>query len=82
MPSTAQPAALSGRRLPNLWDFVALCCVVGALVAVAAAFRGTLVPLDALESTPIDLDPGRLPLEASGSIRWHDTPDASFTGPY
>jgi NitT/TauT family transport system permease protein len=61
MPSTAQPAALSGRRLPNLWDFVALCCVVGALVAVAAAFRGTLVPLDALESTPIDLDPGRLP---------------------
>ena len=61
MPSTATPAALSGRRLPNVWDIAALCCVVGLLVAMAAAARGTLVPLDALEATPIDLDPGRLP---------------------
>ena len=61
MPSTAQPAALSGRRLPNVWDLAALLCVVGLLVAIATAARGTLVPLDALESTPIDLDPWRLP---------------------
>ncbi len=61
MSSTATPAALSGRRLPNVWDIAALCCVVGLLVAMAAAARGTLVPLDALEATPIDLDPGRLP---------------------
>jgi NitT/TauT family transport system permease protein len=61
MPSTATPAALSGRRLPNIWDIAALCCVVGVLVAMAGAARGTLVPLDALEATPIDLDPGRLP---------------------
>ncbi len=61
MSSTATPAALSGRRLPNVWDIAALCCVVGLLVAMATAARGTLVPLDALEATPIDLDPGRLP---------------------
>ncbi len=61
MSSSATPAALSGRRLPNVWDIAALCCVVGVLVAMAAAVRGTLVPLDALEATPIDLDPARLP---------------------
>ena len=60
MPSTAPPAALSGRRLPNVWDIAALCCVVGLLVAMATAVRGTLVPLDTLEAVPIDLDPGRL----------------------
>ena len=57
----AQPVALSGRRLPNVWDLAALCCVVGFLVAIATAARGTLVPLDALEATPIDLDPWQLP---------------------
>jgi NitT/TauT family transport system permease protein len=61
MPSPATPAALSGRRLPNVWDIAALLCVVGAIVAVASAARGTLVPLDALEATPIDLDPAALP---------------------
>ncbi len=61
MTGTAPPAALSGRRLPNVWDIAALCCVVGLLVAMAAAVRGTLVPLGTLEAVPIDLDPGRLP---------------------
>ncbi len=61
MPSTAQPAALSGRRLPNIWDLAALCCVVGALVAIANAARGTLVPIGVLESAHIDLDPWALP---------------------
>ncbi len=61
MPSTAHPAALSGRRLPNIWDIAALCCVVGALVAIANAARSTLVPLGVLEAAPIVLDPWRLP---------------------
>jgi NitT/TauT family transport system permease protein len=61
MPSATHPAALSGRRLPNVWDAAALCCVAGLLVAMATAARGTLVPLDALQVTPIDLDPARLP---------------------
>jgi NitT/TauT family transport system permease protein len=61
MPSTAQAAALSGRRLPNIWDIAALCCVVGALVAIANAARGTLVPIGVLESAHIVLDPWRLP---------------------
>ena len=50
MPSTAQPAALSGRRLPNIWDIAALVCVAGALVAIANAARGTLAPIGVLES--------------------------------
>jgi NitT/TauT family transport system permease protein len=61
MPSATHPAALSGRRLPNVWDAAALCCVAGLLVAMATAARGTLVPLDALQVTPIDLDPAGLP---------------------
>jgi NitT/TauT family transport system permease protein len=61
MPSPAHPAALSGRRLPNIWDLAALCCVVGALVAIANAARSTMVPIDALQSAQISLDPSRLP---------------------
>ena len=61
MSSPAQPAVLSGRRLPNLWDAAALACVVGLLVAIAAAARGTLVPISQIQATPIDLAPGRLP---------------------
>jgi NitT/TauT family transport system permease protein len=61
MSSHAIPAALSGRRLPNLWDIAALVCVVALIVAVANAARGTLVPLDALETAQISLDPAQLP---------------------
>ncbi len=61
MRSTTQPAVLSGRRLPNIWDIAALCCVVGVLVGMAMAARGTLVPIDALQVAPIDLSPRRLP---------------------
>ncbi len=53
--------AAAGRRLPNIWDMVALLCVIGFLVAAAQAARGTLVPLTALEATPIVLDPLTLP---------------------
>lgn len=61
MSTSTRPAALSGRRLPNVWDVAALCCVVGLLVGMAMAARKTLVPIDALTATPIDLDPWRLP---------------------
>ncbi|CAH2600184.1 ABC transporter permease subunit [Rhodovastum atsumiense] len=61
MPRTITSAALSLRRLPNVWDIAALLCVVGVIVAVGSAARGSLVPLQALEATPIDLDPGVLP---------------------
>jgi len=55
------PAGLAGRRLPNVWDAAALLCVVGALVAVARAAQGTLVPLEALDQPQISLDPMNLP---------------------
>ncbi|MDE2576176.1 MAG: ABC transporter permease subunit, partial [Rhodospirillales bacterium] len=61
MSSTATPAGISGRRLPNIWDVAALLAVIGLLVAVARAARGTFVPIDALHQVPITLDPRALP---------------------
>jgi NitT/TauT family transport system permease protein len=55
------PARAARLRPPNIWDAVALLCVVGALVAVANAARGTLVPLSAPQATEISLDPAYLP---------------------
>ena len=60
--SVTLPAALAtGRRLPNLWDIVAMVCVFGTLIAVAHVARGTMVPIDAPGATDISLDPMRLP---------------------
>jgi NitT/TauT family transport system permease protein len=64
MSHTATPAGQIGRRLPNIWDIAALLCVVGVLVAVAHAARGTFVPLDVLQEAKIDLDPANLPYYA------------------
>ncbi len=61
MATTAFPALLSVRRLPNLFDIVASVCIFGALVYVAGIARGTLAPLDAPEATTIVLDPWFLP---------------------
>ena len=47
--------------MPNLLDIAALLCVIGALVAVASAARGTFVPLSVLEQIPLTLDPRALP---------------------
>ena len=55
------PAALGGRRLPNIWDIAAILCVFGGLVALSQSARGTLVPLSALETSAITLDPWALP---------------------
>ena len=60
--SVTLPAALAfGRRLPNLWDIVAMVCVFGALIAVAHVARGTMIPIDAPGATEVSLDPMRLP---------------------
>ena len=60
--SVTLPASLAaGRRLPNVWDIVAMICVFGALIAVAHVARGTMVPIDAPGATEVSLDPMRLP---------------------
>ena len=60
--SVTLPAALaSGRRLPNLWDIVAMASVFGALIAMAHIARGTMIPIDAPGATEISLDPWNLP---------------------
>jgi len=61
MSSTAYPSLATARRLPNIWDAVAIVCVFGALIAVAHVARGTWVPLSAPSATAISLDPWNLP---------------------
>ncbi len=61
MSRTASSALLLGRRLPNVWDIVAILCVVAGLVGIAHVARGTLVPLDAPNAVAISLDPANLP---------------------
>jgi NitT/TauT family transport system permease protein len=61
MSSTLHPALAGGRRLPNIWDLVAVLCVFGALIGVAHVAKGTLAPLNAPEATAVSLDPMRLP---------------------
>jgi NitT/TauT family transport system permease protein len=64
MSSSAFPALAAGRRLPNGWDFVAIACVLGALMAIAPAVRGTLAPLSAPGAVTVHLDPAFLPYYA------------------
>jgi NitT/TauT family transport system permease protein len=64
MSSSAYPALAAGRRLPNVWDFAAIACVLGALMAIAPAVRGTLAPLSAPGATTVHLDPALLPFYA------------------
>ena len=61
MSRVAPSALLLGRRLPNVWDIVAILCVVAALIGIAHVARGTLVPLDAPGAVAISLDPLNLP---------------------
>ncbi len=51
----------AGRRLPNLWDAVAILCVFGALVAVGRVAEGTFTPINAPGATEVTLDPMQLP---------------------
>jgi NitT/TauT family transport system permease protein len=61
MSSSAVTAGRPARRMPNLWDALALLCMVAALVAVARAAQGTLVPISMLGHPEISLDPRNLP---------------------
>ena len=60
MSATIHPALATGRRLPNLWDAVAILCVFGALIAVTQVARGTFAPITP-SAVAVSLDPMRLP---------------------
>jgi len=49
---------------PNIWDLVALILVTGAMVLIVYGGEQTTLPLSALDSTPVSLDPANLPLYA------------------
>ena len=49
------------RRLPNVWDLIAILCVFATLISVAHVARGTWVRIDTPGATEISLDPWRLP---------------------
>src|ERR1700683_4526424 len=61
MSTRNQPPLAADRRLPNLWDVVAILCVFATLISVAHVARGTLVRIDTPGATEISLDPWRLP---------------------
>jgi NitT/TauT family transport system permease protein len=60
MSATIHPALATGRRLPNVWDAVAILCVFGALVGVTEVARGTFAPITPGAVT-VSLDPINLP---------------------
>jgi NitT/TauT family transport system permease protein len=49
------------RLVPNVWDVAAFVLVVGAMVLVVHGARETTVPLTALDTKPLSLDPANLP---------------------
>src|ERR1700712_4937582 len=61
MNTTNQPPFAADKRLPNVWDVIAILCVFATLISVAHVARGTLVRIDAPGATEISLDPWRLP---------------------
>jgi NitT/TauT family transport system permease protein len=61
MSTANQPPFAADRRLPNLWDVIAILCVFATLISVAHVARGTLVRIDTPGATEISLDPWRLP---------------------
>jgi NitT/TauT family transport system permease protein len=51
----------AGRRLPNVWDAVAILCVFGGLIGAGHVAEGTWVPISAPGATEVTLDPLNLP---------------------
>jgi NitT/TauT family transport system permease protein len=49
---------------PNVWDVVALILVVGAMVLIVYGGEQTVLPLSALDVSPVTLDPANLPAYA------------------
>ena len=61
MDTVTSPPLATDRRVPNLWDVIAILCVFATLISVARVARGTWVSIDAPGATEISLDPWRLP---------------------
>src|ERR1700751_825794 len=59
-----RPAAPGQALRPNIWDFVALILVVGAMVLIVYGGAQTTAPLSTLDIAPVSLDPANLPLYA------------------
>ncbi len=56
------PASLSaGRRLPNIWDGLAIACVFAGIVALVHVTPETFMPIDAPDAIAVSLDPSNLP---------------------
>jgi NitT/TauT family transport system permease protein len=57
------PPSASGktRRFLSVWDLIAVLLVLGALVVLAQASRGLVLPLQDLAQRPVTLDPANLP---------------------
>ncbi len=49
---------------PNIWDIVALIIVIGAMVLIVYGGEQTTLPLSALDTAPVSLDPSHLPIYA------------------
>ena len=50
--------------LPNMWDAIALLLIVGVFVAISKGAVGLALPLQTLDSSPVDLDYSHLPYYA------------------
>src|ERR1700747_498994 len=57
-------AVLTRAPRPNIWDLVALILVIGAMVLIVYGGEQTTLPLSALETAPVSLDPVHLPIYA------------------
>src|ERR1700746_647828 len=57
-------AVLTRAPRPNIWDLVALILVIGAMVLIVYGGEQTTPPLSALDTAPVSLDPGNLPVYA------------------
>jgi NitT/TauT family transport system permease protein len=56
--------ALGQALRPNIWDAVALILVIGAMVLIVYGGEQTALPLSALDTAPVSLDPANLPVYA------------------
>jgi NitT/TauT family transport system permease protein len=57
-------AVLTQAPRPNIWDLVALILAIGAMVLIVYGGEQTTLPLSALETAPVSLDPVHLPVYA------------------
>ena len=50
--------------LPNIWDAIALLLIVGVFVVISKGAVGVALPIQTLDSSPVDLDYSHLPYYA------------------